>query len=86
MKNSIVFKIALLLFIAMANSVNAQEQPNVLFIAFDDLRPLVGAYGEPEPLTPNIDALADEATRFNKAYVTYPLCSPSRHIYRTAGQ
>lgn len=56
----------------------AQERPNVLFIAFDDLRPLIGAYGEPEPLTPNIDALADQATRFNKAYVSYPLCSPSR--------
>ncbi len=59
-------------------SINAQEKPNVLFIAFDDLRPLIGAYGEPEPITPNIDALADEGTRFSKAYVSYPLCSPSR--------
>lgn len=78
MKNNIVFKITVLLFIVVINSLNAQEQPNVLFIAFDDLRPLIGAYGEPEPLTPNIDALASEATRFNKAYVSYPLCSPSR--------
>lgn len=69
----------LLLFLGIGNSFYAQEeQPNVLFIAFDDLRPLIGAYGEPEPFTPNIDALAKESTRFNKAYVSYPLCSPSR--------
>jgi len=58
--------------------VNAQDKPNILFIAFDDLRPLIGAYGEPEPKTPNLDAFAKEAVLFNKAYVNYPLCNPSR--------
>lgn len=75
MRNSIPF---LMLFFVMINSLSAQERPNVLFIAFDDLRPLIGAYGEPEPITPNIDALAKEGTRFEKSYVSYPLCSPSR--------
>ncbi len=68
----------LLLLLISLTTVFAQEKPNVLFIAFDDLRPQIGAYGEPEPITPNIDKLADEATRFDKAYVSYPLCSPSR--------
>lgn len=76
--NNTFFKLLLLLFVGVTNISLAQDQPNVLFIAFDDLRPLVGAYGEPEPLTPNIDALAAEGTRFNKSYVSYPLCSPSR--------
>ena len=58
--------------------VNTQEKPNILFIAFDDLRPLIGAYGEPEPITPNLDAFAKDAVRFNRAYVSYPLCNPSR--------
>lgn len=71
-------KFLVLLFLATSCQLKAQEKPNVLFIAFDDLRPLIGAYGEPEPITPNIDALAAEGTRFNNAYVTYPLCSPSR--------
>lgn len=71
-------KLVVLLFFAIACQLKAQEKPNLLFIAFDDLRPLIGAYGEPEPMTPNIDALAAEGTRFNNAYVTYPLCSPSR--------
>ncbi|MCP4270526.1 MAG: sulfatase [Gammaproteobacteria bacterium] len=55
-----------------------KDKPNMLFIAFDDLRPLIGAYGEPEPKTPNIDAFAKDAVLFNKAYVNYPLCNPSR--------
>ncbi|WP_189637887.1 sulfatase [Thalassotalea sp. HSM 43] len=55
-----------------------QTQPNILFIAFDDLRPLIGAYNEPEPITPNLDAFAQDAVRFDRAYVNYPLCNPSR--------
>lgn len=58
--------------------IKAQEKPNIIFIAFDDLRPLIGAYGEPEPITPNLDAFAKDAVRFNRAYVSYPLCNPSR--------
>ncbi len=57
---------------------NSQQKPNVLFIAFDDLRPLIGAYGEPDPITPNLDAFAKDAVRFDRSYVTYPLCNPSR--------
>ncbi len=57
---------------------NAEGQYNVLFIIVDDLRPLLGCYGHPEIHTPNIDALAQRGTLFNRAYCQYPLCSPSR--------
>lgn len=53
-------------------------QPNILFIAIDDLRPEIGAYGVNRAVTPNIDALAAKSVRFDRAYVTYPLCLPSR--------
>ena len=60
------------------DSSKAKKKPNILFIAFDDLRPLIGAYGEPEPITPNLDAFANNAVQFNRSYVSYPLCNPSR--------
>ena len=57
---------------------NAQSQYNVLFIIVDDLRPLLGCYGHPEIHTPNIDALAERGTLFNRAYCQFPVCNPSR--------
>ena len=59
-------------------NADAQEQYNVLFIVVDDLRPLLGCYGHPEIHTPNIDALAERGTLFNRAYCQFPVCNPSR--------
>lgn len=56
----------------------AAKRPNILFIAIDDLRPEIGAYGVNRAVTPNIDKLAAKSLRFDRAYVTYPLCLPSR--------
>jgi len=54
-------------------------RPNIVFIFADDLGyGEVGAYGEPDILTPRIDRLADEGMRFTQAYATAPLCAPSR--------
>ena len=60
------------------NQVHATGQYNVLFIVVDDLRPLLGCYGHSELHTPNIDALAERGTLFNRAYCQNPLCHPSR--------
>ncbi|MEM1083982.1 MAG: sulfatase [Verrucomicrobiota bacterium] len=72
--------IRLLLSVMLAAPAAGAEasKPNILFIAFDDLRPEIGAYGATEAITPNIDKLAAEGTRFDNAYVNYPLCLPSR--------
>lgn len=55
------------------------ERPNVLFIVVDDLNVALGTYGDyPTAKTPNIDRLASEGLRFDRAYAQDPVCNPSR--------
>jgi arylsulfatase A-like enzyme len=61
-----------------AGLVASDTQFNVLFIAIDDLRPEIGAYGVNEIRTPNLDGLAQEGTTFTRAYAQMATCSPSR--------
>jgi iduronate 2-sulfatase len=55
-----------------------RPRPNVLFIAVDDLRPTLGAYGDPIVKTPNIDRLARSGAVFLDAHAQQALCNPSR--------
>jgi arylsulfatase A-like enzyme len=53
--------------------------PNVVLILADDLGyGDVGYHGWDDVRTPNIDALAAEGVQFSDAYVSAPMCSPSR--------
>lgn len=69
--------IAILLFCLSA--VQAAER-NVIFIITDDESPTLGCYGDTIAVTPAIDAIAADGTRFNNAFATTASCSASRSV------
>jgi iduronate 2-sulfatase len=52
--------------------------PNILLIPVDDLKPILGSYGDPNIITPNMDRLAARGTVFLNAHAQMALCGPSR--------
>ena len=73
--------ILLLLATIVPTHVLAQQgtQPDILFIAIDDLNDWVGPLdGHPQVRTPNMDRLAERGMVFTNAHTTAPLCNPSR--------
>ena len=54
------------------------QRLNVLFIISDDLNCDIGAYGNTQIFTPNIDMLAQRGVLFGNAHNQYPWCAPSR--------
>lgn len=73
----------LLWLCACANSDSTEEaaestQPNILFIAVDDLRPELGVYGARHIKSPAIDQLAVQSLILDRAYCNVPVCGASR--------
>ncbi|MEZ6138644.1 MAG: sulfatase [Pirellulaceae bacterium] len=73
-----------LLVVVLGNSSTLAAQPNVLFIAVDDLRPELGCYGKSHMHTPNIDQLASGGVLFERAYCMVPTCGASRAALMTS--
>ena len=62
---------------------HSEEKLNVIFIIADDLNCDLGAYGNKEVKTPNIDRLAKRGVLFENAHTQYPWCGPSRASFMT---
>lgn len=54
------------------------SRKNVLFIAVDDLKPLLGCYGDPVAQTPHIDRLSTRGTVFMSAYCQQAVSAATR--------
>jgi arylsulfatase A-like enzyme len=60
-------------------SVSKSKKPNIVVIYADDLGYAdVGYHGCKDVSTPNIDSIAKNGAQFSSAYVTAPVCGPSR--------
>ena len=59
------------------------ENPNILFIAIDDLRPELGCYGNEYIKSPHIDRLAETGAVFTNHFVSVPTCGASRYSLLT---
>ena len=56
-----------------------ERKPNIIVILTDDQGYAdVGFNGSTEIPTPNIDRIANEGVRFDRGYVSFPVCGPSR--------
>ena len=58
-------------------------RPNILWILAEDFSPHLGCYGTTEVWSPNLDRLAAEGMRFDRAFTTAPVCSASRSAFMT---
>jgi len=81
--NKPALKLAVALFLACSAlssfMSSASEKPNFIVILTDDQGYAdVGFNGSDDIITPHIDKIAKEGTRFTNGYVTYAVCGPSR--------
>jgi len=61
----------------------ARKLPNILWIIAENSGPDLGCYGTPLVQTPHLDRLAREGIRYEQAFATSPVCSPSRSAFMT---
>jgi iduronate 2-sulfatase len=88
LRNSLIVVCALAVQFIGASGVSPANEPvrrpNVLLICVDDLKPVLGCYGDTLAKTPNIDRLAGQGVLFESAYCNQAVCSPSRNALMTS--
>ena len=68
----------------MAIMPESNSKPNILIIHADQHRwDCIGAYGNPDIRTPNIDGLARDGVLYENSFCPYPVCTPSRYSLLT---
>jgi len=54
------------------------RKPNIIWLSCEDISPHLGCYGDEQALTPHLDQLAGEGTRYTHAFTTAGVCAPCR--------
>jgi arylsulfatase A-like enzyme len=74
-----ILRLSYSIWLLIAGTVHSAPQPNILFIAVDDLNDWIGCMGgHPQTKTPNLDRLAKSGVLFKNAYCPAASCNPSR--------
>ena len=68
----------------MRGGTEMNNQPNIIFVLSDQQRwDTLGCYGQELDVTPNLDRMASEGTRFEHAFTCQPVCGPARACLQT---
>lgn len=83
MRKLLAVTVIVMLIVASIGLAHPNQQPhgrpNIIFILVDDLRwDELSIGGHPFLKTPRIDRIGKEGALFRNAFMTTPLCSPSR--------
>jgi arylsulfatase A-like enzyme len=69
---------------AFAAALQGQRRPNVLFILCDQWRrQTMPGFGDKDLIAPHLARLTGEGVEFTRAYVSNPVCTPSRAALQT---
>ena len=67
-----------LFLLGLCAALHAEKKPNFVVIFTDDQTYRAIGYNNPVVKTPNLDRLAKEGLRLNRAFVASPICVASR--------
>lgn len=80
-RRSFLFNLTLMNMLPVSTLLSRNStvsKPNILFIAIDDLKPLLGCYGVEYVKTPNIDRIAESGMAFLNNHCQFAVCGPTR--------
>ena len=75
---TLIHRLCIAVVFFAASTLSADDRPNIIWIVVEDASPHIGPYGETAINTPTLDQMAKDGIRFDQAFVTAPVCSPSR--------
>lgn len=78
-----IFRILMLLVLIVSGAPcragTTPSAPNLVFVFSDQQSSdMLGCYGNPDLITPNLDRLAEQGVRFNHCISSSPICTPYR--------
>ncbi|MEY3458160.1 MAG: hypothetical protein RL215_1317 [Planctomycetota bacterium] len=80
---ALLVTLLLISFVIGHSTFAAPPCPNILLLVSEDNGPELGCYGDSFARTPNLDRLASQGIRFNRAFVPQAGCSQSRASFLT---